>query len=195
MNCGIYRIFNKVNNKCYIGSTINLKSREYKHFWMLSKSIHDNVYLQKSFNKYGKDAFVFEVLEICDEQMLFDRENFYIKQFNACNSEFGYNQAEVTIFRRNNFNYTTKNNLSKYNLKKNNNFTKFSLTSIIDDTTHIFDSLVDAANYLIDNKFSNGSNKNIRQKISWALRGKKVNNGYKGSIRKTIYKHKFNIIN
>lgn len=31
MNCGIYKIVNIKNNKVYIGSSINLDSRKYKH--------------------------------------------------------------------------------------------------------------------------------------------------------------------
>ena len=31
MNCGIYKIENVKNNKIYIGSSVNLKNREYKH--------------------------------------------------------------------------------------------------------------------------------------------------------------------
>jgi len=195
MNCGIYRIFNTKNNKSYIGSSINLKSREYKHFWMLSKKIHDNVHLQKSFDKYGKDSFIFEILELCDEAVLFTRENYYIKTNNSCDPTFGYNRAEVNEFRRNNLNDITKRTLSINNLIKNNNFKKFSLTNIINGNTHIFDNLFDAANYLISNNFSKGSNRNIRQKISYALRGKKINNGSRGSVRQTIYKHTFQIIN
>ena len=57
--------------------------------------------------------------------------------------------------------------------------------------------MVDAANYLIDNGFTNGTPRNVRMKLSVALRGKKINNGKNnnGSIRKTCYKHKFEIIN
>jgi group I intron endonuclease len=195
MNCGIYRIFNTKNNKSYIGSSINLKSRKYKHFWMLSKTIHDNLHLQKSFTKYGQDSFVFEILELCDEKILFERENYYIKINNSCNPEFGYNRAEVNEFRRNNLNDITKRTLSINNLIKNNNFKKFSLTNTINGNLHIFDNLFDSANYLINNNFSKGSNRNVRQKISYALRGKKINNGGKGSVRLTIYKHTFQIIN
>jgi|688.fasta_scaffold269909_2 group I intron endonuclease len=195
MNCGIYRIYNNENNKSYIGSSINLKNREYKHFWLLSKKIHDNIHLQKSFTKYGKDSFVFEILELCEESLLFERENYYIKIYDSCNQTFGYNKAEVNEFRRNNLNNTTKRKLSINNLIKNNNFKRFLLTNIINDDSHIFDNLFDAASYLINNNFSNGSNRNVRQKISSALRGKKINNGSKGSVRQTIYKHKFQIIN
>jgi hypothetical protein len=59
----------------------------------------------------------------------------------------------------------------------------------------IFNTLVDGANYLIENGYSNGNPRNVRQKLSLSLRGKKVNNGYKGTIRKTCYKHEFKLIN
>jgi group I intron endonuclease len=195
MDCGIYRILNKKNNKSYIGSSIKLGNRQYKHFWMLSNNKHDNIYLQKSYNKYGFQFFIFEILERCEENLLFERENFYIKKFNSCNPTFGYNQAEVNEFRRNNLNYSTKKKLSIYNLEKNKNFKQFSLTNIFNGNTKIFNNLVDAANYLIENKFSNGKPAYVRQKISYALREKKINNGHKGSIRKTIYKHTFQVIN
>jgi hypothetical protein len=162
---------------------------------MLSKNKHNNIYLQKSYNKYGSEFFTFEILEFCEENVLFERENFYIKKFNTCDPVFGYNQAEVNEFRRNNLNKKTKKNLSIYNLEKNKNFKLFSLTSILNGDTYIFNNLVDAANYLIENKFSTGKPGYVRQKISYALREKKVNNGSKGSIRKTIYKHTFQVIN
>ena len=195
MGCGIYRILNVVNNKSYVGSSINMSSRKYKHFWMLSNGTHDNKYLQKSFDKYGYNHFVFEILEECTYSNLIDRENFYINKFNSNNLSLGYNLSLVNEFRRNTYNEEVKVSLSKYNLKKNNNFTKYSLTNILSNEIFIFDTLVEGANYLISNGFSNGNPRNVRQKISYALRGKKVNNGASGSIRKTIYNHKFEIIN
>jgi hypothetical protein len=63
------------------------------------------------------------------------------------------------------------------------------------DTTFTFNNLVDGANYLIINGFAKGNSRNVRMCISNCLRGIKLNNGYKGSIRKTCYKHKFKIIN
>ena len=85
MGCGIYSILNKSNNKVYIGSSIKLENRKYKHFWMLSKKCHDNQYLQKSYNKYGEDSFIFEIIEECDPTMLIDRENHYINFYNSNN--------------------------------------------------------------------------------------------------------------
>ena len=195
MGCGIYSILNKSNNKIYIGSSIKLENRKYKHFWMLSKKCHDNQYLQKSYNKYGEDSFIFEIIEECDPTMLIDRENHYINFYNSNNILFGYNLASVNEFRRNTYNDVVKVNLSKYNLNKNGNFNEFSLIDIETNTEHTFNNLVDAANYLINNGFAKGKPSYVRMSISNSLRGKKVNNGSNGSIRKTCYKHRFKIIN
>jgi hypothetical protein len=54
MACGIYKIENLIDGKTYIGSSVNLESREYKHFWMLERGSHDNIHLQNSYNKFGK---------------------------------------------------------------------------------------------------------------------------------------------
>ena len=195
MNCGIYKITNTKNNKVYIGSSVNLSSREYKHFWMLNKGIHDNEYLQKSYNKYGKDIFVFEIVDYCEPTELIERENKFIALHESNNLNKGYNLASVNEFRRNTFNDEVKIKLSKCNLNKNGNINKFSLTNIDTDEEFIFETLVDGANYLISNGFAKGKPKNVRMKLSYSLRGIKVNNGHNGTIRKSCYKHKFKIIN
>jgi len=164
---------------------------------MLRKNIHDNDYLQHSYNKYGKEWFIFDILEICTPEELIVKENFYIDKYNSNNLSFGYNLATVNEFRRNIFNNEIKVKLSKYNLQKNGNIKLFSLTNIETNEEFIFDSLVDGANYLIENGFAKGKPRNVRMSISNSLRGVKLNNGKNnnGSIRKTCYKHKFKIIN
>jgi group I intron endonuclease len=197
MNCGIYKIVNVKTNKIYIGSSVNIKNREKRHFWMLRKNIHDNEYLQNSYNKYGKDFFEFETIELCPFDDLILKENYYINKYKSNDLLFGYNLATVNEFRRNNFNNEVKIKLSKHNLLKNGNIQLFSLTNIETNEEFIFDSLVDGANYLIGNGFAKGKPRNVRMSISNSLRGKKLNNGKNnnGSIRKTCYKHKFKIIN
>jgi len=195
MSSGIYIIKNIQNSKVYVGSSVNIKNREYKHFWMLERGVHDNSYLQKSYNKYGKPSFIFEVVETCDESNLIEKENYYISYYKSNVMSFGYNLATVNEFRRNTFNEEVKVKLSKHNLNKNKNFSKFSLTNIDTMEIFIFESLVDGANYLIGGGFTKGSPRNVRMKISSCLRGIKLNNGYQGSIRKTCYNHIFKIIN
>jgi len=195
MNIGIYKIQNITDNKVYIGSSVDIKSRQYKHFWMLTLGSHYNSHLQSSYNKFGKDSFIFEILELCNTEYLVSLENKYIDLYNSIDSTYGYNQAKVNEFRRNTFNADVKLKLSKYNLNKNKNFSTYSLKNINTGEIFIFDSLVGGADYLINNGFTKGNPRNVRMKISNSLRGKLVNNGYNGSIRKTCYKHKFKIIN
>jgi group I intron endonuclease len=195
MGCGIYKIENIVNGKIYVGSSIDISKRFYKHLWMLRKGVHDNCHLQNSFNEYGENSFKFSILEFCDEKDLVIRENYYIEFFCACDGNCGYNQSTVNDFRRNCFIPSVKIKNSKYNLVKNGNFIKFTLTNVNTQESLIFEDLVSAANYLINGGFTKGNPRNVRQKLSYTLRGKKVNNGSNGSLRKTCYKHKCEIIN
>ena len=195
MGCGIYKITNTVTNKVYVGSSVDVQNREYKHFWMLERGSHDNSHLQKSFNKHGREQFLFEIIEYCDAANLVEKENCYISQYNSNDSNFGYNMATVNEFRRNTYNDEVKVKLSKHNLNKNGNFTTFSLLNTETGKEHVFESLVDGANYLIEGGFAKGKPRNVRMTISNCLRGVRINNGYNGSIRKTCYKHKFQIIN
>jgi len=60
---GVYQIRNTENNKVFIGSTPNLKTLNGKMI-SLNTGTHLNRPLQQEWNEYGKDAFVFEVLEV-----------------------------------------------------------------------------------------------------------------------------------
>jgi len=195
MGCGIYKLTNTKNMKTYIGSSLNLSNREYKHFWMLNKGIHDNFFLQKSYNKYGKDFFLFEVVEHCEPSNIIELENFYIDKYQSNNPTKGYNLAKVNDFRRNTYNNEVKVKLSKFNLNKNGNISLYKLINVESGYSIIFDNLVDGAKYLIDNGFAKGKPTHVRQKLSSSLRGKIMNNGFNGSIRKTCYKHTFEILN
>lgn len=60
----IYKIENIVNGKFYIGSTCkSIKRRYSEHLCQLNKNLHKNVYLQNSFNKYGKNHFRITLVE------------------------------------------------------------------------------------------------------------------------------------
>ena len=54
---GIYMIKNTINNKKYIGSSVNIAHRKCTHFRELCSGIHSNEHLQSAFNKYGKENF------------------------------------------------------------------------------------------------------------------------------------------
>jgi group I intron endonuclease len=85
---GIYKIVNLTNNKIYIGSSKNLYNRYSTHKCKLKYNNHVNKHLQSSYNKYGKDNFIFEVLETCTKDKLIEREQYYIDtlkpNYNKC---------------------------------------------------------------------------------------------------------------
>jgi len=59
---GIYKIVNILNNNCYIGSTVNFKSRTHRHKRDLERKKHHSTALQNAINKYGEDNFKFEII-------------------------------------------------------------------------------------------------------------------------------------
>lgn len=76
--CGIYKIMNLVNGKIYIGSTKNMRKRLWKHRALLRHNKHHNPHLQNSWNKYGEENFDYCIIEVCDETIQYEREQFYI---------------------------------------------------------------------------------------------------------------------
>lgn len=75
---GIYFIYNKINNKVYIGSAKNLYERFHQHRNKLRKNVHPNSYLQNAYNKYGEENFIFYVHRFCHLETRFKLEQFYI---------------------------------------------------------------------------------------------------------------------
>jgi hypothetical protein len=73
---GIYQIRNTINNKVLLVATPNLKTINGKQV-ELSAGAHRNKLLQDEWNEYGKDAFVFEVLEVIEkpEEGYFDMKD------------------------------------------------------------------------------------------------------------------------
>lgn len=100
MNCGIYEILNTVNNKRYIGSSKTLKSRLSEHKRLLKKNQNPCKLLQRAWNKYGEESFVFKILTICEEKDLNFYEDLIIKGYKSNQKEFGYNTREVSDTNR-----------------------------------------------------------------------------------------------
>lgn len=75
---GIYRIKNLVNNKCYYGSSKEVEKRLSRHKRELKTNIHVNCILQRAWNKYGEDNFLFEVVEECGVNVLLETEQKYL---------------------------------------------------------------------------------------------------------------------
>lgn len=94
MDKGIYKIINLKNNKVYIGQSEKLNNREWCHFYWLNRGEHHNEHLQKSYNKYGKDNFIFEIIEETND--LDNRELYWINEYGGVNSKLNYNLKDPT---------------------------------------------------------------------------------------------------
>jgi len=82
MSSGIYQIVNKCNGHRYIGSACNLNKRESDHFSALRSGNHHNIHLQYAYDKYGIDAFEFQVLEVVKQPVaLILLEQYYLDDY------------------------------------------------------------------------------------------------------------------
>ena len=87
----IYQIINTINQKRYIGETLNFHDRSIRHLEDLKNQIHHSSKLQRAYNKYGKDAFIIEKIAEVPNEDRFEWEKFYIKKYNSYQQ--GYNET------------------------------------------------------------------------------------------------------
>src|ERR1039458_9186435 len=80
---GIYKIINKANGKYYIGSSLDILERWYRHKLHLNRENHHNEYLQKSWKKYGANNFEFSIINefLCNnKEILLQLEQIYLNE-------------------------------------------------------------------------------------------------------------------
>ncbi len=87
----VYLIVNKINNKLYIGSTIqSLSQRWSNHVWEAQNRSSNN-YFHRAIRKYGKENFHVELIDTANSLEELDQlENECIQFFNTL-SPYGYN--------------------------------------------------------------------------------------------------------
>ena len=94
----VYKITNKINNKCYIGSSIRVEKRWKQHINCSNNPNNPqyNYPLYNAFRKYGVDNFDFEILkdDFNSIQEMTDYEHDMIIFYNSLAN--GYNQTEYT---------------------------------------------------------------------------------------------------
>jgi hypothetical protein len=61
---GVFQVKNTANDKVLLGSSLNLEGPLNSHKFMLSIGRHRNEMLQKEWNEFGPDKFVFAILEV-----------------------------------------------------------------------------------------------------------------------------------
>ena len=96
ISIGIYKITNIENNKCYIGQSKHIEKRWCEHI-NESKLTHRKCSyypLYIDMRLYGLDAFRFEIVEMCSEDNLIDKECYWIGYYKP-----EYNQTIGEYFR------------------------------------------------------------------------------------------------
>jgi len=112
----IYKHTNKINGKSYIGLTTHSMEERLKQH-LRNKNKHKFI---NAIKKYGIENFLSEIIETVEENLLAEREIFWIKYYNTYNN--GYNMTEggegFTSNQRKNW---IKNNYDKHikNMKEN----------------------------------------------------------------------------
>jgi len=86
----IYKIINKENGKIYIGKTLSTVEERWKrHCLDYTKERCEKRPLYSAMNKYGTDCFLVETVEECNEDILSEREKYWIEYYGSFKN--GYN--------------------------------------------------------------------------------------------------------
>jgi len=92
----VYQILNTSNGKRYIGSSRHLEWRWVTHKQQLKRGNHHSRHLQRAWDKYGEEPFIFEILEVVlDPSILLAREQYYLDLYQPWEAETGYNSAHI----------------------------------------------------------------------------------------------------
>jgi group I intron endonuclease len=109
---GIYRWVNLLNNKTYIGSSVDLKTRFYIYY--SAKRLNDsNMVIYKALQKHGYSNFSLEILEYCEPDQTVLKEQEYIDllkpEYNinpTAGSSLGYKHSAATLEKLRNRDYS-----------------------------------------------------------------------------------------
>jgi len=93
---GVYSIENTVTGKLYVGSAAKSFARRWNiHRCLLKKGCHHSKHLQAAWNKYGPEAFVFDVIVETQPEFAVSEEQYWINMLGTDHEDFGYNATGV----------------------------------------------------------------------------------------------------
>ena len=189
MKTGVYQILNLKNNKFYIGSTgskAGFIKRWNDHQLLLKKNCHHSVHLQRAWDKYEVDAFVFEVIEyivrldeMTDKEwktLIFQREQYYLDVFLfASDNDNRFHKLGYNICRVAGSTLGLKLELSEDNLnlrraqgsalgKLNTKLARLDVLAILND---LFIHQISVSDLIIKYQISQSSIMDIKHNRTW----------------------------
>lgn len=86
----IYKITNKINQKVYIGQTIQTPSQRWYHH-LTDAKLGSDLKFHRALRKYGRENFTKDIIEEVEDELLNDREIYWISFYDSY--EDGYNST------------------------------------------------------------------------------------------------------
>ena len=194
----IYRITNLINYKVYIGKTTTTINQRWNEHIRSAKRNPDRA-LYRAFFKYGVNNFVCDEIEHCDNSILEEREQYWIKYYNSFNDgynmtiggdgsilyDFSFDELYTKYIIQNLSAYDIANEygcsvdivydrLKDYNIHKSTKEViknKKSVCTIYEGVPYKFNSRYDAARWCLENHFAAGTVKNIAANIGRCCNG------------------------
>lgn len=117
----IYKITNDLNDKVYVGQTIQSLSKRFNAHCSNSNDKSSNMYIKRAILKYGREHFTITLIEECENSLLDEREIYWISYFDSYKSG--------------------------YNLTKGGNSNREFLTTALEESINILDFI----SFIIDN--------------------------------------------
>jgi len=85
----IYKVTNLINNKLYIGQTVNFKKRKERHLYEAKRG-KSKLYFSRALKKYGNINFLWEIIDSANSKdELSNKEKYWIDYYDTYNN--GYN--------------------------------------------------------------------------------------------------------
>lgn len=102
---GVYKILNTINNKFYIGSSVNIQNRMRQHKYFCKNKIYKRTKLNSAFIKYNEEDFKIIILELVeDKTKLAEREQYYLNNlkpdYNTCPTAYSMLGRECSLETR-----------------------------------------------------------------------------------------------
>ena len=149
---GIYILTNLTNNKCYVGSSVDLRKRFTWYYSLESiEEVASISVISRALLRYGYSGFRLDILEYCNPEQLIKREQYYLNtikpEYNilrVAGSSLGYKHSEEALAKiiARSLSPEHKEHLKKLHLSRSH---KVEIFDTLSNKTTVYSSAREAA--------------------------------------------------